>query len=90
MEDYSVEPERFFGSPGSPINGLKISFSGSISVHKLEDNAEQEEKGDDCKESVDSAHCQRLRRIARLEGEIRDLEMEHRLKVDELSQLFED
>lgn len=39
----------------------------------------------DCTEDV--AHLHRLCEIARLEAEIRDLELKHRMKVDELSKM---
>ncbi|KAK6043924.1 hypothetical protein COOONC_18570 [Cooperia oncophora] len=75
---------------GSPLKGFKISFQGSISVRKIDDDANQEEKARNFDESRDVVLLRRLRKIARLEEEIRDLEVKHRLKVDELSDILED
>ncbi|KAK5970347.1 hypothetical protein GCK32_000780 [Trichostrongylus colubriformis] len=78
---------RFFGTP---MRGFRISFNGSISLHKLEDKVDDEEKGNEREGSDDIARLQRLCKIARLEEEIRDLERKHQVKVDELSHLCRD
>ncbi|KAK6043921.1 hypothetical protein COOONC_18574 [Cooperia oncophora] len=83
----STSPLPFLGSP---LKGFKISFQGSISVRKIDDDANQEEKARNFDESRDVVLLRRLRKIARLEEEIRDLEVKHRLKVDELSDILED
>ncbi|VDO61918.1 unnamed protein product [Heligmosomoides polygyrus] len=84
---------RFFGP-----NGFKVSFNGSVSFHRLGEKQEVDKAGErdvsrlvnnhdklDCTEDV--AHLHRLCEIARLEAEIRDLELKHRMKVDELSKM---
>ncbi|WKY05012.1 hypothetical protein Q1695_005764 [Nippostrongylus brasiliensis] len=69
-------------------NGFRVSFNGSITFHRL--GQKQEEHSEEEPKSNEVDHLRRMCNVARLEAEIRELELKHRLKVDELSRMFKD